>query len=56
MLRHPLLQARYAAGAKDVLQRFFEGTPLKKDDVIVEVSTWSAALPLHSLCLCLCLC
>eukprot|EP00891_Asterochloris_glomerata_P005003 jgi/Astpho2/5003/Aster-05941 len=29
-------QARYTAGTKDVLQRFFDGTPLKKDDVIVE--------------------
>ena len=29
---------RYAAGTKDVLDRFFNNKPLKKDDVIVEVS------------------
>ena len=28
---------RYAAGTKDVLDRFFSNKPLKKDDVIVEV-------------------
>lgn len=33
-----LLQMRYAAGSKDVLDRFFNNKPLKKDDVIVEVS------------------
>lgn len=33
-----LLQMRYAAGTKDVLDRFFNNKPLKKDDVIVEVS------------------
>ena len=27
---------RYAAGTKDVLDRFFNNKPLKKDDVIVE--------------------
>lgn len=32
-----LLQMRYAAGSKDVLDRFFNNKPLKKDDVIVEV-------------------
>lgn len=32
------LQMRYAAGTKDVLDRFFNNKPLKKDDVIVEVS------------------
>ncbi|KAL3153183.1 formate dehydrogenase (NAD+) [Trebouxia sp. C0009 RCD-2024] len=29
-------QMRYAAGTKDVLDRFFNNKPLKKDDVIVE--------------------
>ena len=29
---------RYAAGTKDVLDRFFHNKPLKKDDIIVEVS------------------
>ena len=29
---------RYAAGTKDILDRFFNNKPLKKDDVIVEVS------------------
>lgn len=33
-----LLQMRYAAGTKDVLDRFFHNKPLKKDDIIVEVS------------------
>ena len=32
------MQMRYAAGTKDVLDRFFNNKPLKKDDVIVEVS------------------
>jgi len=32
---------RYAAGTKDVLDRFFNNRPLKKDDVIVEVCTMS---------------
>ena len=31
------MQMRYAAGTKDVLDRFFNNKPLKKDDVIVEV-------------------
>jgi hypothetical protein len=30
---------RYAAGTKDVLDRFFNNKPLKKDDVIVEVDS-----------------
>lgn len=30
------MQVRYAAGTKDVLDRFFNNKPLKKDDVIVE--------------------
>ena len=32
-----ILQMRYAAGTKDILDRFFNNKPLKKDDVIVEV-------------------
>lgn len=35
---------RYAAGTKDVLERFFNNKPLKKDDVIVEVSHSKAQL------------
>ena len=27
---------RYAAGTRDILERFFNNKPLKKDDVIVE--------------------
>lgn len=41
-----LLQMRYAAGTKDVLDRFFNNKPLKKDDVIVEVRH----LDCHSAC------
>lgn len=44
-----LLQMRYAAGTKDVLDRFFNNKPLKKDDVIVEVSHLS--LPAYALVL-----
>lgn len=41
---------RYAAGVKDVLDRTFNNQPLKKDDVIVEVSFASlAAASLESL-------
>ena len=47
-----LLQMRYAAGTKDVLDRFFNNKPLKKDDVIVEVSHL-LCLP-HRLCCCCC--
>ena len=41
------VQMRYAAGTKDVLDRFFNNKPLKKDDVIVEVS-YLACLPAAS--------
>jgi len=34
-----VMQMRYAAGTKDVLDRFFNNKPLKKDDVIVEVDS-----------------
>ena len=39
-----VLQLRYAAGVKDVLERTFNNQPLKKDDVIVEVCL---VLPSH---------
>ena len=35
---------RYAAGTKDVLDRFFNNKALKKDDVIVEVLVQLGAL------------